>query len=249
MSRVLPPRLDLGAAGYHNLDVAHALDAAEALLLGEVPAEICFLNIDSLRLASLDPEYRAVLKRAALVLPDGIGIRLATRVYGGTLREDCNGSDLSPKLVERAARHGLSVFLLGAQAPVVQRTAKVLQARYPGVRIAGTHHGYFTDSQPVLDKINASGAQLLLVAMGVPRQEKWIAQHRAELHPRLCMGVGNLFSWISGSQPRAPVWVQRLYLEWVWRILLEPRRLFRRYVLHDIPFLVGLALRRWFGAR
>lgn len=249
MSPALPARFDLGAAGYHNLGMARALDAAEALLLGDAPAEICFLNIDSLRLANLDPEYRAVLERAALVLPDGIGIRLATRIYGDRLREDCNGSDLSPKLIERAARHGLGIFLLGAQEPVVQRTAEVLRARYPGLRVCGTQHGYFTDSQPVLEAINASGAQLLLVAMGVPRQEKWIAQHRAALQPRLCLGVGNLFSWISGSQPRAPLWVQRLYMEWVWRILLEPRRLFRRYVLHDIPFLMGLALRRWFRVR
>lgn len=239
-------RFDLGSAAYDNVDAAAALDAAEALMLAEGRSEIFFLNIDNLRLADQDSEYAQILAQCRLVLPDGIGIRLATRAVGGRLIEDCNGSDLTPKLVQRAAQHGLGVFLLGAPEAVVERAAEGLKLRYQDLKIVGTHHGYFSDSTPVLEAINASQAELLLVAMGAPRQEKWIARHREVLHPRVCVGVGNLFSWISGVQRRAPRWIQRLHLEWVWRIFLEPRRLFKRYVLQDAPFLIGLVARRWF---
>lgn len=242
-------RFPVGAASYHNLTVPAALKAAERLLDAPERAEILFLNIDSLRLAAEDSEFRAILERAALVLPDGIGIRLATRAYGGRLKANCNGTDLTPRLVAMAAQRGIKVFLLGATEPVVRRAAEVLVARYPGLVVAGTHHGYFEDPGPVIAAVNASGAGLLLVGMGAPRQEKWIARHRALLAPPVCVGVGNLFTWISGAQPRAPVWVRRLALEWAWRILLEPRRLFSRYVLNDMPFLIRLAAARPFSAR
>lgn len=247
MTAALPPRFDLGAASYHNLGVAQALDAAEALLLAEEKSEICFLNIDNLRLAEEDPEYAAILAQSSLVLPDGIGIRLATRIAGGRLIDDCNGSDLTPLLLDRAAQHGLNVFLLGAPDAIVREAAERLKSRRAELKIVGTHHGYFSDSMAVVDAINASDAQLLLVAMGAPRQEKWIARHRAVLQPRLCVGVGNLFTWLSGAQRRAPRWVQRAHMEWVWRIFLEPRRLFRRYVLQDVPYLVKLSAERWSG--
>lgn len=239
-------RVVIEGVAFDNLDLDPALERAAALIASPQPAQLCFLNIDCLRMATLDPDYAAILRDATLVLPDGIGMRLAARVHGARIRADTNGSDFSPRLLRHAAARGAPVFLLGSAEGVAARAAERLQRDIPDLRIAGVHSGFFSDDRSVVDRINASGAQVLLVGTGVPRQEKWIATHRAALSPRLCAGVGALFNWLSGEQRRAPTWVHRLHLEWVWRIGLEPRRMFERYILHDLPFLAGLALRRMF---
>lgn len=236
-------RLVIEGVAFDNLDLEAALDRAAGLIDAPQAAQLFFLNIDCLRQARLDPQYASILAQADLVLPDGIGMRLAVRAHGERIRGDTNGSDFSPLLLRRAAQRGASVFLLGGIDGVAQRAAERLCRDIPALKIAGVHHGFFDDDRPVVERINASGAQVLLVGTGVPRQEKWIARHRAQLAPRLCAGVGALFNWLSGEQRRAPVWIHRLHVEWLWRIGLEPGRMFRRYILHDLPFLAGVACR------
>jgi exopolysaccharide biosynthesis WecB/TagA/CpsF family protein len=243
------PRVLIEGVAFDNLDLEAALERTAGLIGSQEPSQLCFLNIDCLRQATLDPDYAAILRGATLVLPDGIGMRLAARVHGERIRADTNGSDFSPRLLRHAAAQGAPVFLLGSAEGVAARAAERLQRDIPGLRIAGVHSGFFEDDRAVVERINASGAQVLLVGTGVPRQEKWIAAHRPVLAPRLCAGVGALFSWLSGERRRAPAWVHRLHLEWAWRIGLEPRRMFERYILHDLPFLAGIALRRAFPAK
>jgi exopolysaccharide biosynthesis WecB/TagA/CpsF family protein len=160
-------------------------------------------------------------------------------MFGNGVKDNINGTDLFPLLCERLANTAHSIFLLGAREGVAESTAANMQERYPGLVIAGCQDGYFTPAEEdmVIDRINASGADVLLVAMGAPQQEKWIAKNRERLNVSLLMGVGGLFDFYSGRISRAPVWMREVGLEWVWRLLQEPGRMWRRYVIGNPLFL------------
>ena len=171
------------------------------------------------------------MNSADLVLPDGIGLKLATRILGGKMEEDCNGTDISPLLMQKAAEEGYKIYFLGAKEKIAEKAAENTRKQIPRIQIVGTHHGFFNNDKEVIKKINDSGADILFVAMGVPLQEKWIAKHRRELNPRLCLGVGALFDYLSGRIPRAPLFMRKMHLEWLWRIFIEPKRMFKRYIV------------------
>lgn len=229
---------------YNNMTVAEALEYCLELIESGCKAEIFFLNADCLRIAQKDLVYRSILNSASLVLPDGIGLRIATRVYGDSMRENCNGTDFSPRLMKELATRGKTCFFLGSKEGVAAKAAKNAEAKIPGLRIVGTHNGYFQDDDAVVDLINRSGADVLFVAMGAPLQEKWISRNRDKIKAGLILGVGALFDYLSGNVRRAPIALQRAGMEWAWRILWEPKRLFRRYVLHGIPFMIRLVCGR-----
>jgi len=230
----------LAGVSYDNLTVQRALDRAIALVRNGACEQIFFLNLDCLRIAQTDSVYRDILNAAALVLPDGVGLRLATRIFGATMSANCNGSDFSPLLLRELAQRGHGCFFLGGREGVAERAAERVAGSIAGLRVVGTHGGYFTDDASVVRMINASGAAVLFVAMGAPRQEKWIARNRSELRPVLCLGVGALFDYLSGAVPRAPRRVRALSLEWAWRVALEPRRMVSRYILAGLPFMFQL---------
>ena len=229
---------------YDNLLRSEALTRSLSFVKQSGKSNIFFLNLDCLRQACRDPEYRAILNEAALVLPDGIGLELATRIFGGRMKDNCNGTDFSPVFIKAAAEQRTSFFLLGGREGVAEKAADRLRERVPGVHIAGTYSGYFESESEMIDQINASGADVLLVAMGVPLQEKFIARHRAALNPRLCFGVGALLDYLSDTIPRAPQWMIRLHFEWLWRIFIEPRRMICRYLIDGVGFFINLLLSR-----
>jgi N-acetylglucosaminyldiphosphoundecaprenol N-acetyl-beta-D-mannosaminyltransferase len=200
---------------------------------------LAFVNPDCLNVAWHDEKYREALLAAARVLPDGIGIHIGCRMQGIALRENVNGTDLFPLLCAEAATQKRSLFLLGARPGIAAAAAANMQQRYPGLQVAGTRHGYFdaAQEQSVIDQINASGAALLLVAFGAPRQDVWLHRHRAALRPPVCLGVGGLFDFYSGRIPRAPVWMREIGLEWLYRLVQEPGRMWRRYVIGNPLFL------------
>ncbi len=237
--RPSPGRWNLFGITIDNISRTAALDWIVARARGVHTAHVAFVNAHCLNTAWEQAGYRAGLQNADLVLPDGTGVQAAFRIHGLSMRENLNGTDLFPALCERLAREGLSLFLLGAQPGVAAEVARVMRQRVPGLQVAGTHHGYFTEAQAptVIDEINLSGADVLLVAKGVPAQELWIEAHRQQLQPRVCMGVGGLFDFYSGRIPRAPLWLRELGMEWTWRLLQEPRRMWRRYVLGNPLFL------------
>lgn len=208
---------------------------------------LCFVNADCLNQAVDNAPYRLVLQHADRVVADGIGVRLAARFAGYQVRENVNGTDYFPQLCRQAAQDGVSLFLLGARPGVAEATAAAMEKAFPGLRIAGHQHGYFTaDEQPdVVAAINASGAGILLVALGAPRQELWIDEHREALEVGLALGVGGLFDFYSGRLPRAPHWMREMGLEWVWRLAQEPSRMWRRYLIGNPRFL----LRTWGAGR
>jgi N-acetylglucosaminyldiphosphoundecaprenol N-acetyl-beta-D-mannosaminyltransferase len=202
-------------------------------------SQICFVNPDCLNIAYTNSDYLHVLRRSELVLPDGIGIHLAGRIKGTPLLENVNGTDLFPRLCARAAAEHIPLYLIGARPSVAAAAAAALLAKCPGLQIAGTQDGYFApdDTAAVLDRINSSGAKILLAAMGAPRQDLWLAQHREQLLTPVLMGVGGLFDFYSGNVPRAPIWMREIGLEWTWRLLQEPGRMWRRYLIGNPLFL------------
>ena len=186
-----------------------------------------------------DDDYHQILRNMNQVYPDGIGVRLASQMFGNGVKDNINGTDLFPLLCERLVNTAHGIYLLGAREGVAESTAANMVKRYPGLNIAGYQHGYFTpeEEDEVLDRINTSGADVLMVAMGAPQQERWIARNRARLNVSILMGVGGLFDFYSGRISRAPVWIREVGLEWVWRLLQEPGRMWRRYVLGNPLFL------------
>jgi len=228
---------------YDNITKAAALEKAFRLLDSNRKANIFFLNADCLYKAQKDKEYCRILNSADLVLPDGIGLKLTTRFFGRQMRENCNGSDFSPLLLARAAQKGDKVFFLGGREGVADEAMRYVMKKIPGIQIVGSHPGYIENHQAVIDKINNSGADILFVAMGVPLQEKWIVRHREKIKPRLCLGVGALLDFLSGRIKRAPRILRMIHLEWAWRILMEPRRLWKRYLVNDLK-VFWLVLKR-----
>ncbi len=200
---------------------------------------IAFCNANTMVSALRSPDYAATLKHF-LVLNDGVGLDICSSLFMGHGFEDnLNGTDLVPDILA-AATKPVSIYLLGARQHVVEETGRQIAERFPRHRLVGTHHGYLKpgDEAAVIEEINASGADLLLVAMGNPRQELFIDRHAAELRPRVLIGVGALFDFISGTVPRAPMWMRRLRLEWLFRLMIEPRRLGWRYTGGLAIFLV-----------
>ncbi len=234
----------------HNATRAEALDRIEGFLREERGHAVFFVNAHCVNVAWSEPGYREALHRADLVLPDGTGMRLAGLLLGRPLRDNVNGTDLFPLLCERLARLEAPVFLLGALPGLAEKVAAWMMRSYPGIRVAGTHHGYFKpdEEQEVVRLVAASGAFVLLVAMGVPLQERFIERNLAAMGVRVALGVGGLFDFYSGRIPRAPVWIRRAGLEWFYRLLQEPRRLWRRYLIGNFVFLWRVLRARWRGA-
>lgn len=229
---------------YDDLTEAEAISELMKLLHSKMAAAVTYLNLDCLRLAHQRPQYSALLSQMALVLPDGVGVRIATSLVGKQKRAHWNVTDLYLQFIAEAARAGARFFLLGGPDGVAEQAALKLAADLPGIQIVGSHTGFIRDHAAVVAAINASGADVVLVGMGAPLQEKWLFDHSAALNPSLRICVGALFDWVSGRQPRAPRLMQALNLEWLWRIGLEPRRLFKRYIVHDLGFLLQVPFRR-----
>ncbi len=235
-----PAELTMGGIRVANTNLEEAVDWITTRAAAARRTDVAFVNPHCMNIAHGNENYRGVLQSADRVFPDGIGIRVATRLRGYELESNVNGTDMFPVLAERAAAEGLSVYLLGAAPTVAATTAAVMTARFPGLRIAGTRDGFFSEAEEaaVIDEINRSGASILLVAMGVPRQEMWLARHRERITIPVRIGVGGLFDFYSGRIPRAPHWLRELGGEWCWRLWQEPRRMWKRYLLGNAVFLM-----------
>ena len=233
-----------------DLDIENrTMDEAVSLMEGTMDRDeqrsVFFVNPDCLNKIFSDSDYFNVLKQGDHIFPDGIGLTIAGKILQSPLRENINGTDMLPFICRMAARRNRSLFLLGARPGTAEKMAERIHEEY-GVRIAGHAHGYFdheTGSDEIVSTINRSGADILLVAFGAPRQETWIAAHRHALEPRILMGVGGLFDFYSGNTRRAPSWVRELGLEWCYRILQEPGRMWKRYVIGNPVFLYRVT--RW----
>ena len=199
-----------------------------------------FLNAHCFNIAQTNVEYATALKKSDLLLNDGIGVKVVSMIAGVELRENLNGTDFIPELLRLASEMRLSVYLLGGAPGVAEKAAKAIEADIAGVHIAGYRSGYFdaAEEAAVLDDVNRREAQLVILGMGVPRQEIWAARYRSQLiHARLVVSGGAIIDFLSGTVPRAPRWLRGLRLEWLFRLWLEPRRMWRRYILGSFVLL------------
>lgn len=244
--QLCPDTFSLFGVRIHNATMGQALADLLAYIKKAQPANIAFVNADCLNKAWNDKEYGALLNRFDKVYADGSGIKLASLLHGRHLLDNVNGTDLFPLLCRGMAEQGASLFLLGGQPGVARACSRAMQDINPGLRIAGTCHGYFsaTEENDILEQINASGADVLLVGFGAPLQERWIAEHSSALKPAVRIGVGGLFDFYSGRIARAPLWLRRIGMEWIWRLVQEPKRMWRRYLLGNPLFLWRAVLNR-----
>lgn len=214
--------------------------------------QVATVNADFVVKSLQDPELRLLLQEADMATADGMPLVWGARLLGVQLEGRVTGADLVPALAERAAAKGYSLFLLGAAPGVAARAAQVLQEQNPALRIAGVlspPYGSVLEMSPeVVEEIRKADPDIVLVAFGNPKQEKWIGMHGRELGVPVMIGVGGTLDFIAGSMKRAPRWMQRLGLEWLYRLLREPGRLWRRYVVDLAGFSVFFA-RQWLMMR
>ncbi len=207
---------------------------------------VFFVNAHCVNVMVRDRDYAAALKAADRVLPDGAGVELSAWLAGSGRVNNLNGTDLFPLLLQGAAQRGLSVGLVGARPGVAARCAERMGARIPGLRFVLVQDGYQPASL-LVQRIASVRPDVLFVAMGVPLQEKFVVETTRAAGVRMAFGVGALLDFYSGTMPRAPRWLRRARLEWLYRLGLEPRRMFGRYVLGNVSFLARLMLLRLRG--
>jgi len=203
---------------------------------------IFFVNVNSVNIGFTHKRFRETLNQADLVLADGSGVRLGAKRMGFQLQENINGTDLLPHICENAQHTGQSLFLLGSKPGVAEEASRKLQQQYPRLVIAGTHHGYFdtSASDDIIEKINHSKADICLVAMGSPVQEQWVENNKQRLQTHTALAVGGLFDFYSGNIRRAPRWMREIGMEWLYRLAMEPKAKFRRYVLGNPLYIFRL---------
>lgn len=216
---------------------------------GRSCARVYFLNAHCGNVSAKVPGYAEAMKRADHVFPDGAGVKLAGKIQGTPIEANVNGTDLFPLLMDAIAAEGLRVFFVGAKRRVIARLVQVVAERWPGARLTGWTVGFFTEDSEVVDAVREFGADVVFVAMGVPRQELWIDRCADDSGARVALAVGGLFDFFSGVMPRAPLWMRRLGIEWVFRLAMEPGRMWRRYIIGNFEFLGRVIGRRRRGAR
>jgi N-acetylglucosaminyldiphosphoundecaprenol N-acetyl-beta-D-mannosaminyltransferase len=236
------PSVEILGVRVHAVTMAETLAWVETAVAAREPRQVCTANPEFIMRARHDPEFRAVLNHADLVLPDGIGLLWAARRVGGRLPERVAGSDLIYRLAERAGQHGWRVYCLGAAEGVARAAAARLQSLYPGLVVAGTFAGSPgpAEAQTLVARVQAAHPDVLLVAYGAPAQDKWIARYKAQLGVSVSLGVGGSFDFVAGAARRAPARVQRLGLEWLHRLWRQPwraRRAFTAVVMFPLAVL------------
>ena len=222
------------------MDAASMVDTVaniEARIARQEFTQHVVVNVAKLVHMQSDPELAASVNECDIINIDGMGVVLGARFMGHAVQERVAGVDLFINLLAMAQERGFPVFFLGAKEEVVAETSRRMHARFPNLKIAGHHHGYFWDNESaVVDTIRASGARLLFVAITSPKKENFINRWREKLGVDFVMGVGGTFDVMSGKVKRAPVWMQRYGLEWLYRVIQEPGRMWKRYLVTNTQF-------------
>lgn len=233
----------------HNLSMKEAV--TEILKPRLEPIQISFINADCANISQKDRRYFDTLQSSDFNFADGIGLKLAGRILSKEIKQNVNGTDLFPLLCKELEDSDKGIFLLGGRPGVAEDVCKWIEKNYPKVKVKGFHHGFFTADEEtgVIGKISESGAQILLVAMGAPKQEKWLRHYLEETGVKVGIGVGGLFDFYSGRIPRAPLWMREIGCEWLYRFYQEPRRMWRRYFVGNFLFLARVVFQRIFDVR
>lgn len=229
-------RVDVLGVGFDNVTMDEAVERAMELAQQDGPHLVVTPNAEIVQQADKDPEFSRVLADAHLVIPDGVGVVYAAKLLGRPLKGRVPGVDFASALMDRLAAAGLRLFLLGAKPGVAEQAAVRLAAAHPGLTICGVHDGYFQDDGPVADAIRQSGAHVVFVCLGAPKQELWAARNGPATGARLLIGLGGSLDVFAGLVARAPAVWQKLGLEWLYRAIKQPSRMKR--IVKLPPFLV-----------
>ncbi len=237
-------RIEMMGCQIDNLSMEETLQTVEGFIKTGTPHQHVVVNVDKLVKASRDPELRRIINDCALINVDGMPVVWASRLLGKGLKERVAGVDLFEGLMRRSAEKGWRVFLLGAREEVVSGVKRIYEQKYPGLTVAGYRNGYWKPEEEagVVEQIRAAQADLLFVAISSPKKEHFLGRYQAEMKIPFAMGVRGIFDVAVGKVNRAPLWMQKAGLEWFYRFLQEPRRMFRRYFIEDMAFF-GLLLK------
>jgi len=248
------PRIRVFQTWVHGVNRRTAAERLHALLEDGRPHQVVTVNLDFLRIARSMPAFNQIINEADLAVPDGKPIVWIARYLGLRACERVTGPELMEACAELSALRGYRMFFLGAAPGVAEQAAKALAQRYPGAQVCGAFSPPESDYPfpPEVDcemvsRVRAAAPDVLFVAFGCPKQDLWIAEHKDGLGVPVSIGVGGSFNFLSGEIPRAPRRLQGMGLEWTHRLYREPRRLWRRYLLQDVPFAGQILLAE--GAR
>lgn len=225
---------DIMGVPFDHITMAEALGNLEQFLAGDKPHAIYTPNAEIMMAALREPQLKTVLCEADMLIADGAGIVLASKILKRNLPEKVSGVDLIKNSLEQFSGKGIKYFLFGSKPGVAEMAAVNMLHSYPGIEIAGYRNGYFTESEEdeIIKQINASNADILLVALGAPKQELWIHKNKEKLKPKICIGCGGTLDILSGKTELAPDFFRRNGLEWLYRLYKEPRRFIR---MLDLP--------------
>jgi N-acetylglucosaminyldiphosphoundecaprenol N-acetyl-beta-D-mannosaminyltransferase len=243
-------RVEIAGVHVDNVSMAEAIVRIEELIRHRQPCYVVTPNADHAVRIHQDAAFRHAYRQAALVLADGMSLVWAARLLRTPLKEKVSGSDLFPIFAEVAARRGHRLFFLGGKPAAAQRSAEVLTQRWPGLQVVGVYcppMGFERDpaeNHKAIEMIRSTRPDVLFVGLGSPKQELWIHQHHRQYDVPVSVGIGGTFEFVSGMVPRAPRVMQKVGLEWFWRLAAEPRRMYRRYLIED-PGFFWLVWRQW----
>jgi N-acetylglucosaminyldiphosphoundecaprenol N-acetyl-beta-D-mannosaminyltransferase len=228
-----PTTISILGIPVHDVTVEETLVLIDQFVREGTPHQICTVNPEFIMTAQQDAEFKRILNQSSLNLPDGIGVVWAAKRLGHPLRERVAGSDLVGQIADRAQTTGWRIFLLGAAEGVAERAAIILRQRYPQTNIVGAYAGSPRpeDEADIAARIQSSKADILLVAYGAPKQDKWIARNIKQTGVAVALGIGGSLDFIAGTQKRAPQWMQRAGVEWFYRLVREPWRWRRQLAL------------------
>lgn len=250
-----PEVVDVLGVPVRRLRLTELLEMVAAAAAERKRITVMYANVHVINTSRGATALRAALCGADLVYCDGEGVRLGARLLGTPLPERMTGADLLWDLAAMAERRGLSLFWIGGEVGVAESALARLVARHPDLRVVGSHHGFFQregpESEALLEEVRHKRPDIVLVGLGTPAQELWVARHREALEAPVCWCIGAAADFVAGRVRRAPAWLRRARLEWLFRLLLEPRRLLGRYLLGNPIFLLRILRRRlctW-GAR
>ena len=240
-------RVDVLGVGVDPIDLRQVLSTVGEFIRSGEKKTVCYANVHCVNIARRDREFREILNGADLVYCDGFGVVLGARIMGMHLPGRMTGADWIYDLCSFCQDAGYSIYLLGSRPGVAGKAAGRLRELYPSLEIPGSHHGYLSDQREVeatIREVNGCRPDILLVGMGSPLQEKFVRRHRDRFDVPVCWTVGALFDYVAGVVPRAPRWMLDHGLEWLFRLLYEPRRMWSRYLVGNTVFLM-----RVLGAR